>query len=426
MESLRKIREYNLKSHPSKFVGGTNKRVYKNIHCGENHSLIREGDEIKIVSGKEDVSYEIDNIPFMLQFTCSDKKNECYRHEQTDSVVCVTKDKMSIPETKKLYKMSNDKVVDFEETKNMYVCTHQKMQDFENGSATVFHKNPEKCKKIFDESMKTCKNSDSQKCHEQVKLATELTDTCKLSKDSFDTRMAAYPYTSNPDFDELNRITPKKDFEIMLKDKSSWAESVRKDEKVIAPLQCDTLGAPCGLNHNMYHGQCAVISKNSRPVCKPILDEFDLKDAQNWIDSHPDIKARMKQEGLCKKEFKNFSICKEFNDHGKCIHTIQEYSEYGSGPVCDNPYYKKDDVFVCQKNKHTFSGENEYDTHVFDTKMGLNDLKTKCLNMDKGFGVTFYDQENGDSVCNVLKQKPDGVATTSSAAVSGSVCTPLD
>lgn len=426
MESLTKIREYNLKPHDSKFVGGTNNRTYKNIPCGENHSLIRENDEIRIVSGKEDVSYSIDDIPFMLQFTCSDKKSECYRHAQTDSVICVSKEQTNIPESNKLFKMSKDTIVDVEETKNMYTCTHQKMQDFENGSATVFHKNPEKCKQIFDKSMKTCKKSGSSKCYEQVKLGTELTNTCVLSKDSFDKRMAAYPYMSNPDFEELKRTTPKKDFDIMLKDKSSWAESVRKDEKVIAPLQCDTLGAPCGLNNNMYHGQCASISKNSQPVCKPILDEFDLKDAQNWVDSHPDVKARMKQDGLCKKEFKNFSICKEFDDYGKCIHTVQEYSEHGSGSLCDNPYYKKDDAFVCQKNKHTFSGENEYDTHVFDTKMGLNDLKTKCLHMDKGFGIAFYSQENGESVCNVLKQKPDGVATITSAAVSGSVCTPLE
>ena len=424
MESIEKTREYSFKKNVYKFVGNTNKRVYKNIPCGEDHSLIREGDEIKIVPGKQEVSYEINNIPFMLHFSCSEKKSECYRHGETDAVVCVTKDKMSKPENNKLFKMSSDNVVDVKETKNMHTCIHQKMNDFENGSATIFHKDPEKCNKIYEKSVEICKTSGSQKCHEQVKLGTEFTSTCKLANDSVDKRMAAYPYTSDPDFEELKRITPKKDFEIMLKQKSSWTNSVRKNEKVIAPLQCDTLGAPCGFNNNMYYGQCAIVSKNSQPICKPILDEFDLKDAQNWIDSHPDVKELMKQEGKCKKEYKNFSVCKEFNDDGKCIHTIQEYEKNESGNTCNNPYYKKDDVFVCQKNKHTFSGENDYETHVFDTKMGLNDLRTKCLHMDKGFGVTFYDQQNGDSVCNVLLKKPDGIPTTTSGAINGSICIP--
>ena len=427
MEALEKIREFNFNSTHSKFISDTSKQVYKSIPCGEKHSLIREGDEIKVVLGKEPVSYNIDKIPFMLQFACSDKENECYRHQETDAIVCVSKDEMGEPETNKLYKISDDKVVNVEETKDIHTCTHQKMNDFKNGSATIYHKDPKKCGKIYEDSMEVCKNSGSKKCHKQVKLVTDFTDTCKLAaEDSIDMRMAAYPYKSNSDVEEMKRVTPKKDFESFLKIKSSWANSVRKNGKVIAPMQCDTLGAPCGFNKDVYYGQCTIINRDSQPVCKPIMDELELNNAKHWLDSHPIVKSKLKQEGTCKSSFKNLSVCKEFDENKKCIHTIQEYSVNESGSVCNNPYYKKEDTFVCQKNKHTFSGENEYDTHTFGNKIGLNDLRTKCLNMNKGFGVAFYEQENGESVCNILKEKPNGISTTTSGAASGSICLPYE
>lgn len=427
MDALKKIREDDLNSFATNFVGGTRKRKFNSIPCGKDNSLIREGDEIRIVEGQEDVSYTIDRIPFELQFSCSEKKDACYKHEESESIVCLTKAEQNI-ETGKLYKLSYDKPVELKETDGLHMCMHQEMKDFVQGSSTIFHKDATKCKKLYDDAMNTCETSGSNDCHKQVKLITKTVDTCNLSKDNFSKRLAAFPYTSNPDFEEFSRITPKKDFKIIMDNKSEWANSVRNGEQIVAPATCTTLGAACGLNNDVYYGQCVnIVDGTTQAVCKPILNEFDLKDARNWMDSRPEIKEAMKNELSCGlSTYKNFDICREFNDSGKCIHTVQRYEASSSGDICDNPYYKKDNKYVCIDNKHALSGENEFETHIIDEKMGFNDLRTWCLAEDKGNGVIFTEENDGKRVCNILLDKAVGNPINDLNTFNGAVCLPMD
>ena len=428
MEPLKDLRESNLENVKDGFIGGTSKQKFNVIHCGPSHSLVREGSDIRVVPGKESVSYEITDVPFELDFMCSSEKQKCYEHEDTKSIVCVSKSEQKVPD-KKLYKMSKDKVVDFASTNEMNMCYHQEMRQFPNGTATVFHKDPVQCGKITNDTEKVCKESGSSKCDNQIHVVTNVYEKCTLIPNNFSERMAAFPYTSQPDYEALVRKIDKKKFDTILKTKSKWAQSVvldsdKENKTIIAPTPCEELGNPCGYNQDKYHGQCVSIKANSDPVCRPILNEEDLKDAQLWMESHSETKKIMKKSKHCGNEYKNFEVCDEFDNNGLCIHTVTRYNNIETGQICNNPYYKTTEQYLCQTNKQDFSSENETETHYFNEKLGNKDLKTKCLSLDKGFGVSFYQDEN-QNICNVLQKELTGDKVSISSSKNGSVCLPF-
>jgi hypothetical protein len=349
MESLKKTRNDDFGSPLSSLIGGTNKRKYKHISCGDSNSLIREGNEIIIAPGQQEISYNIEDTPFLLQFACTEDKDACYKHDESDAIICLSKDKQDV-KTGNMYKIAKDKRVDIKETNNLNLCFHQEMQDFANGSASVFHKDLKTCTELYEKAFKTCSISGSKKCKSQIKKISSIEKTCKLTTDNIDERMAGFPYTADSDYNELKRTTPSKQFDLMLDDRSFWAKTVEHNGKRIGPSQCKVLGEPCGLNNDVYYGQCVIVRENTAPICKPILDEFTQKDANNWVDDHPEIKKNMENEAKCGSTHKNFGICREFNEYHQCLHTIQEYTTNESGEKCSNPYYAKKDNYNCQYN----------------------------------------------------------------------------
>lgn len=424
MQSLAKTRARDFDSKLSSFIGGVSKQQYNAIECGSDESLIRDGEDIRVVKGKQNVSYEIENVPMNLDFACSSKTDKCYEHADSDSVVCLSKSG-SKSMTGKLFKQAQDKPVEFSKTNGLNMCMHKEMNEFENGYATIFHSDIEKCDSIYRDALETCIESGSTNCKKQLKKTTSLEKVCETVPDNFRESMASLPYTSEVDLQETKRNMTRKEYDTMLDQKSEWANTrFTENGKAMRPLPCEVLGAPCGSDGNSYYGQCVVIRKDTQPVCRPILNEFDLKDANNWLESFPSIKDKMKNNKECGPEFKDLSICNTFNENGQCIYTIKEYEEKESGSICNNPYYKTSSEFACYHNKQTFSGEVETEDYTYGQKLGHHELKSMCLHKDIGNGVIFLENQLGESVCKVLKNKPSGNLVHDANAVYGSVCIP--
>tara|TARA_A100001015_G_scaffold316676_1_gene431657 strand:+ start:7656 stop:8876 length:1221 start_codon:yes stop_codon:yes gene_type:complete len=375
--------------------------------CGDDHSIIQEGDIVKIVNGNVGTGFKIDNIPSKILFECDTANNACYKRPDS-TIVCYTQKSSNIRGIEE--RSSNDVKVDTVNTDN--ICYHHKDEHF--GWTTVLHEDGKAC--------------NSKKKSDDVIIVKKNASACILNpKPELDAHMSAFPYWSEEEIQrKLNEYTDEEK-KLVMEQASEWAKLVYKNGKAFIPKPCENIGELCGFDssNDSYNGQCILIKDGTSPVCRSFQESFySINNDEDLINADKYLELNQEQK------FSKTDYCKEKSDDGVCKNTVLETNTVRFGDICENPYFEKNKTYTCYYNRHDIDSEKTIyssKTHNFLTPhMDEESLHLSCIDKDKGYGFVTQVKKDGESLCLVLDEPNNGNIEVKDGIKRGSVCIPYE
>ena len=387
-------------------IGGKEVETYHQ-RCGSNHSIVQEGDIVKIVNGDVGTGFKIENIPAKILFECDNANNSaCYKRPDS-TIVCYSKENSKIREMED--HASKDVKVDNVNTDN--ICYYYEDKHF--GWSTVLHEYGKSC--------------NLENTSDDVVVVKKKVSACMLkSKPDIDTYMTAFPYWSEDEIQiKMKEYTDKEQEKVTVK-ASEWARLRYQNGKASIPKPCKKLGDLCGFDYNSetYNGQCVLIKNGKTPVCRPFQKSFySINKDEDIINADKYLELKKDQK------FSKIDYCKEMSD-GVCKNTVSKTNTVRFGDVCENPYFEKYKTYTCHYNRHDVESEKDKTiysskTHNFLTEnMNEENLHLSCIDKDRGYGFVTQVKEDGESRCIVLESASTGNVKILDDMKRGSVCIP--